>query len=271
MIRELRTLVASPEPTLEDVPHIESLAEALYRKLLGPFEAEITKAETLVVSSDGLLNRLPFTLLKKPRGDFLGGTHVVAYSSASSLIEAPFWETLPSGPAPGPGLILAAPDYGPESPGTQTAGAGSRWVFPPLAATAQEGRTIARMAGKSAKLYTGSEANEHLLRRTRSPRFIHLATHGFYVDGLPRPEVSRQAPGTPNTSDPTMVLQQRAAWYWLAATISTPSAIDRSRRGSARAQRIFRSPGRDPRRHQLRSHGSAERRHRHAPGGCAPE
>jgi CHAT domain-containing protein len=56
--------------------------------------------------------------------------------------------------------------------------------LPPLPGTAEESQALeaqAKNAGWQTEIHRGKEATELELRRMRSPRILHLATHGFFL------------------------------------------------------------------------------------------
>src|SRR5207247_9825840 len=53
--------------------------------------------------------------------------------------------------------------------------------FKRLPGTAGEARTIARLLGDEHALRLGAQAREPELKAVRSPRVLHLATHGFFL------------------------------------------------------------------------------------------
>ncbi len=60
----------------------------------------------------------------------------------------------------------------------------------PLARAEAEGREVSRLAkdaGWKTLLVTGADATEGALTKLRSPGILHLATHGFFLDGKNEP------------------------------------------------------------------------------------
>ncbi len=145
------------------------------QKVLGPLLPQLLGRRRWFVSPDGELSRIPYTALPAPNV----GPSRAASESAPTLGQQVQLRILTSGRdlltlgSPGPGakraLVLAAPDFG--GPG--------QWQ--PLPATAAEGRWIAERLG--ADLYLGSAATTGALQQARSPRVLHIASHGFFTTG----------------------------------------------------------------------------------------
>src|SRR5207245_9743074 len=53
--------------------------------------------------------------------------------------------------------------------------------FPPLPGSEQEARGVAKLFGNDAVLRLGKDAREAELKAVKSPRVLHLATHGFFL------------------------------------------------------------------------------------------
>ena len=62
-------------------------------------------------------------------------------------------------------------------------------AFDPLPGTAKEAAALEEQGGKAVKVFLGSKATEVELSQVRSPRVLHLATHGFF---LPEIELGKQ-------------------------------------------------------------------------------
>ena len=102
---------------------------------------------------------------------------------------------LESGAQPGPSLVVADPDYdlslaeeisaSPISASTRQSKDLRQAGFPfkPLAGTATEGQAIAEMLQVAPLLKEA--ALESDLKAYRSPKIVHIATHGFFLDDQP--------------------------------------------------------------------------------------
>jgi hypothetical protein len=133
----------------------------------------------LFVAPDGELYRLPFEALPTSDGkrlideyqiSYLGSGRDVLRFAADSAVEA------------GSPLIAADPDF---DMGSTDAPSSSRTVgFKRLSGTKKEGERIAQMLGVTPLV--GDGPLEATVKDARSPRILHIATHGFF-----RPDTTR--------------------------------------------------------------------------------
>jgi tetratricopeptide (TPR) repeat protein len=163
----------------------EKLA-ALYTQVLRPIDAAVGTRSRLIVSPDGELHKLPFGALRTPDGQYLIEQRVVSYvASGRDLVRGK------SGVAPGMMLVLAANPAFDDRAVLRSGGVRSRSAiraadyqhveYPPLPGTAGEAQAIPPLLSGTKKIYVGKEASESAVRSVRSPRVLHLATHGFFL------------------------------------------------------------------------------------------
>jgi len=178
-----------------------TLLAELYKQVWSPLERAIPAGTlTVIISTDGQLSFLSFATLLTPRDRFLGEEYSITYvSSGRDLLVG-------VKPSPTPGMtIYANPDFlatGPaaaESAGPSVALRGAEMrdlggiFLGPLPGTAKECAALqaeAKRWGWPAEALVGAEATEARLQAVRSPRVLHLATHGFFL-----PEESAGQPG----------------------------------------------------------------------------
>jgi CHAT domain-containing protein len=60
---------------------------------------------------------------------------------------------------------------------------GKLYAWEPLPGTAKEGREVAKLLG--AQLLTGCDANTVAVQKAQRPRYLHIATHGFFLPDQP--------------------------------------------------------------------------------------
>jgi CHAT domain-containing protein/Tfp pilus assembly protein PilF len=158
----------------------------LYRVIFTPLSSAIGKSRQIFLSPDGSLNLIPFEVLRDDKGRYLIETHTFHYVSAGRDI-AGYGMIKEKGQK---ALLLGDPDF--DLMAKQTTGEKERPLtrsrhmqglsFSRLPGTKEEVEAIAAILGRSASdIYTGERARESVLLQTKSPRILHLATHGFFL------------------------------------------------------------------------------------------
>ena len=165
--------------------NLKSLAD-LYVQVWAPLEKALGKADKVVLSPDGLLNLVPFAALVDNQGRSLVERYQLAYvTSGRELVGA-------DGAMPKPDsdlLLVANPSFdqkGSDSgrPGTALRSREFRGVFSPLPGTERESREIPPLVvspKEQKQVLVGERATETAVKTARSPRILHLATHGFFL------------------------------------------------------------------------------------------
>ncbi|QLA18357.1 CHAT domain-containing protein [Desulfolutivibrio sulfoxidireducens] len=195
----LKGLLADPNADHADPATAKTVADAsreLHDLLFAPLRGAIGSARDISLSPDGPLNLLPFEILQGPGERFLIEDFTFVYlTSGRDLLGFGV-----SDAKAGKSLFLGNPDFdlnendrqaaitrlGLTRSGTQTQAATSRDLrgvhFEPLPGTQQEIDALRAIFGMAeAEYHTGKEALEDLLRNRKSPRILHLATHGFFL------------------------------------------------------------------------------------------
>jgi len=158
----------------------------LYGQTIQPLEPAIGKTGFLLVSPDGELNKVPFAALRTPDDHYVVEQRTVSYlASGRDLlrsktgIEPSLEMLLIANPAFDDRKVfrssvfrsrpvVRAPDY-------------EKVEYPPLPGTAEEAKMIPPLVAGAKKVLVASAATESAVRSTRSPRILHLATHGFFL------------------------------------------------------------------------------------------
>lgn len=176
---------------LADASGVEAVAaggsDVPYRRLLQPLLGKRAAAASYVVWPDAELAQLPFEALVDDSGQYLLARGPWRYLSAVRQLLA-----APSGSrSGGAAVVLGAPDFdaGPAPVAPAVAAAALRPAlqqlrFKALPAAAGEAAAVAaalRGAGQPVQLYSGAQASTQVLRKLHGPRYLHLATHGFFL------------------------------------------------------------------------------------------
>ena len=138
----------------------------------------------LLVSPDGALSLVPFEALVDEQGRYLIERFSISYvTSGRDLLRRQG-----SRAHRGPPVIIADPYYGeppvpaPQSRSVTTAAEQAALYFAPLANTAGEANAIKRLF-PDALLLTGPRATKAAVTRLEAPRMLHIASHGFFLQG----------------------------------------------------------------------------------------
>jgi len=182
-----RDLGAVPEKSVQ-VPGNEDgvkLREAIFDKL----KPALGKCKHLFISPDGELNRVPFEVLPNETGSFLIDDYHISYLGAGRDILR--FGTGSTG-QPAGSLVIADPDFdlGLKESGrlpqkVRPYGRQSRDLnrsslhFGRLPGTLKEGNNISNMLG--VKPWLKGNVLEGWIKKYRSPRILHFATHGFFL------------------------------------------------------------------------------------------
>ena len=170
-----------------------------------PLKKELGDVKEIFISPDGNLNLIPFEVLQGPDGRFLIEDYTFNYLAAGRDVLG-FGEIKEKG---GKALLMGDPDFDigadeksstlrklalttvEEKDITKRSSKMRSFHFTRLPGTREEVKAIHELLGKdSSELYSGKEALEEVLKQKGTPRILHLATHGFF---LQRPGIWRTA------------------------------------------------------------------------------
>jgi CHAT domain-containing protein/tetratricopeptide (TPR) repeat protein len=189
--RVLRFRSGLSNPSNRDV---DAAAQALYQSLIQPIEGSLNGAAHVFISPDGSLNLIPFAALRGADGKYLIERFTISYvTSGRDFLR--FQDDARDRPqAGGPPMVVANPSFDGLPPSSTTPtperDASTRAVdaavleqalkFKPLPGTAQEASALQKVLPE-ARVYTGAAATEALLKQSRAPSILHIATHGFFL------------------------------------------------------------------------------------------
>jgi CHAT domain-containing protein len=184
-------------------------AQQVYQLVFAPLQKELGDVKEIFISPDGNLNLIPFEVLVDPDGHFLIETYTFNYLGAGrDLLGFGAFKA-----SDNPPVLMGDPDFdlstsphpSPDRGGSKggvgegvefnRSAAMRRFAFKRLPGTHAEVEAIQALL-KGAKseislsnqdltllhLYTDKDAREEELFRHPSPRILHLATHGFFLE-----------------------------------------------------------------------------------------
>lgn len=187
--REIEATVARYQQLMRDggeAAWLEQLHAAVAAPVLAALPPGIAK---LRVSPDGALHGLSFAALCDAAGVFVGAQRDVSYVGSGR-------DLLPGKPARWTRefAIVAAPEFGTETAVAAGGGGASDrqelvrgLTLRRLPGAAREAELIGQLAAgpdRTIRRFTGADATEAQLESLHSPRWLHLATHGFFLPDL---------------------------------------------------------------------------------------
>ena len=175
-------LLKNPDPANPSRPSMQSL-KTLYAQVWVPLEKALGTTDKVIISPDSLLNLVPFAALIDGKGYALVESHRLAYvSSGRELIGG-----RSDSSKPGSDLFLVAnPAFDNQvtvsgSQGIALRSRDFRGAFSPLPGTERESKEIPPLVAGQKQVLVGERATESAVKTARSPRILHLATHGFFL------------------------------------------------------------------------------------------
>ena len=161
---------------LDPAPQLAVMTE-LYDLVWKPIAQTVKKFEVVHVFTEGVLSFVPLVALADERGRFVGeDTQLMYHSSPRDIVAAGDQRR----PAERDGLIIAAPDFGDVR--DSLVGPGNALAFRELAGSRAEQTAIADILGSDVVALTGPRATEAELQQLTKSRFVHFATHGFFLN-----------------------------------------------------------------------------------------
>jgi CHAT domain-containing protein/tetratricopeptide (TPR) repeat protein len=155
---------------------------ALRAVVFDPLLPALQGRTRLFLAPDGDLTTIPFEVLPSGDGQYVIDTYELSYLSTGRDVLR--FTHVPSA-TPGPALVMADPDFNLQQPSTTAEQplAPAQIHFTPLPGTRLEGTRIAAMLG--VQPWMADAALESRLKGIRSPRIVHIATHGFFLAAPP--------------------------------------------------------------------------------------
>jgi CHAT domain-containing protein/Flp pilus assembly protein TadD len=175
---------------------VKQLARVVDAKVMQPVRPLLGQTQRVLLSPDGALSLVPFAALVDEKNHYLAENYEFSYlTSGRDLLRLQVKQ-----PDKQSVMVVANPDFGDEAdngkaqerilkyrPGateqSREGGLLSDYYFPPLSGTAEEARELKALMN-DATVLTQAQATEAALKRVSSPRILHVATHGFFLEDL---------------------------------------------------------------------------------------
>jgi CHAT domain-containing protein len=205
---------------------VRRLARAVDDKIMRPVRTLLGAipggTRRLLIAPDGLLNLIPFAALVDERGQYLVERYTISYlTSGRDLLRL---QLAPR--SSNPPLVVANPAFGKvetlaaradqDSGGSQSAD--QAWgqidpdmvFFQSLPGTKHEAMAIKAVLTEASVLLR-EQATETAIKRSKAPRVLHIATHGFFLGDQEPPPMETHSPLIDNPLRLPMLLSKWAA------------------------------------------------------------
>ncbi|GJM17585.1 MAG: hypothetical protein DHS20C13_29120 [Thermodesulfobacteriota bacterium] len=178
----------------ESNKYLNIYGKLLYDQLLAPLENELVLGQKILIHPDKELYLLPFEALRRDNNIYAIDSYELAYIDIKSLINNNLLDKWisKSNRRVTDGLIIVSPnyDYGVSNVNSlahyEASERSTTGKWPPYYAnldnTLHEGLKIKEIAGDGAKLFIGDNAREYQILKSENPKFIHIASHGFFLN-----------------------------------------------------------------------------------------
>jgi CHAT domain-containing protein len=169
----------------------EQLGAQLYATLLGPGESSLRDARRLIIVADGVLQRLPFALLRS-NDRWLVETHTIAMAPSATILQ---FLRQSRARASKPLLALAVPDALPGHAAIFDEGVRAPGALTHATGEVRYAAQVVGAAPESAR--TGSAATEAALKSPEAGqyRIVHFAAHAIADEVVPRRSAILLTPG----------------------------------------------------------------------------
>ena len=166
------------------------ICKDLYDAVFAPFEEHLLGVNHIYFSPDGALNLLSLGALIDSDDKFLADKYEITYLASGRDLLRSYKGT------PGDSAVFAAPDFSAGSIGEKAEEnykarqVATRAIdegiveWPELPATRMEAKMVKNLLSSSEEgqiiIYQGRDASEENLKSVKSPKLLHLATHGYF-------------------------------------------------------------------------------------------
>jgi len=177
-----------------EISRKKDISAAVYEKMWAPVAAHLDGVSALYFSPDGIFHKINLNTLRQPDGTYLADRlAVIQVTNLRHVLER---SPANSGTEPGTAAFFGDPAFG----NTTTSGpvaaveqnyrgvleeAGGNFKLTPLPGSKREVEQIAqKLSAKKWQpvVFTGAQATEDTLKKCKSPKVLHIATHGYFLN-----------------------------------------------------------------------------------------
>ncbi len=148
-----------------DINQLNTAGRQLYRILVAPVEADIRGATALTIETDGVIDQVPFNLLRTSDGHYLGDKFEITFSQGMSY--QPSSRTSLAGLSPESAALVVVASGAADS------------SLPVLPGADQEGTEVASLFHNAVLVHGHEVTRAEVLGQLRDARLLHFAGHAF--------------------------------------------------------------------------------------------
>ncbi len=180
-VNKLRTFLRHPKVPLKQ---LKKEARKLDKLVMQPVRQLLGESKTILLSPDAALNLIPFEALVDENNQYLVENYQITYlTSGRDLLRQN-----PNNNRQSP-LVMADPFYSTTVAINRSIDISQGFAtqtFGRLEGTAEEAKAIqATMELSDNQIKTKRQATENALKQVKNPDFLHIATHGFFLEPSP--------------------------------------------------------------------------------------
>ncbi len=180
-------------PNLRNLKTLQREARELDKLVMQPVRQLLGETKTILLSPDAALNLIPFEALVDENNQYLVENYQITYLTSGRDLLRQNSNNNRQSP-----LVMADPFYSTTVAVNRSIDISQGFAtqtFGRLEGTAEEAKAIQTTMGLSDnQIKTKGQATENALKQVKNPDFLHIATHGFFLEPSPENSTSIDNP-----------------------------------------------------------------------------
>ncbi|HOY07995.1 MAG TPA: CHAT domain-containing protein [Saprospiraceae bacterium] len=186
-----------------EISRKKDISPIIYEKMWAPVAAHLEGIRTVYFSPDGIFHKINLNTLRKPDGSYmLDQISVIQLTNLRYIYRR---SEMASGREPGTAVFFGNPAFKKNGAPADNAAsaavvyrdlaleAGGDLQLTPLPGSEREVKSIAKkLTGKNwqTSVFSGASASEDTLKQVKSPKVLHIATHGYFLNPEAKPNAA---------------------------------------------------------------------------------
>ncbi len=147
------------------------------------FEPKLVNIKKIYFSGDGVYNQINPESFRKQDGSYLIDSYKFYFvSNTRDLVDASKSAKEDKSLVENNAVLIGNPDFNMGASGPENTIVGSIDPLPGAEVEVKEVAELLKNSNWNVQVYTGKDATEEVLRSLDSPRILHIATHGFFLE-----------------------------------------------------------------------------------------